>query len=842
MADYTLSARIVANTEQFQKSMNNIQGKLDNVSKKFSSVGKTLSGIGTKISVGLTVPLTLLGKKMVQSATDFEENLNKVDVAFGKSANTVKSWSNTAIKEFGLSKNQALQATSLFGDMATSMGLTGPAAAKMSTSLAGLAGDLASFKNVSIDQAMTALNGVFTGETESLKQLGVVMTETNLEEFAAKTGQVYKEMGQAEKVQLRYNYVMEMTKNAQGDYARTADGTANSLRTFQGTLDNLAIVLGQQILPTFTPIIQKATEMANAFAQAPPEVQSLIVKFGALAAITGPLLVGIGKVFEACGSITKGFGTISLGANKAGESLKAMVRNINQVRGALAGDFVGPLSKNQQAIVNFANIAKSKFAQVKLSASDLKSGITVSFSSLGSSLSSFGSKLSSMASSAGSSLLGLGGSLKSAIGPFLPAIAVIVALTAAIVYLFKTNEEFRNSMLSAWGEIQASFAPVLQSLATMISSVVNAIMPALQQLGSAFASLVTAITPVMSLLIQIHTQILAGIIGAIVKLISSVAPLISMLIAQLSPVLTKILSAITPIINSIASSLIPVIQTVINILTTYVIPVITRITTVVASVINRIIQIITPIITFIAGVIGKIISVIATVIGKVAGIFNTVKTTITNVWSGIKTSIGSVITGIINVIKKVISPVTSTFNKVKTIIVGVFNKIKSAWGGLTGFVSEVFSGISDAVQSLVSSVKGAINTVIGGINGAIGLINKIPGVEIGRIPYLKRGTDDWQGGFAYMNEAGRGELTYLPNGSQVIPHDLSVKYAKESARLNNNTSSFDVYALGEYIVSAVSNQGSQIANGLERGVGNIRMVSDNREVARAISNLGFKRG
>lgn len=791
MADYTLSARIVANTEQFQKSMNNIQGKLDNVSKKFSSVGKTLSGIGTKISVGLTVPLTLLGKKMVQSATDFEENLNKVDVAFGKSANTVKSWSNTAIKEFGLSKNQALEATSLFGDMATSMGLTGPAAAKMSTSLAGLAGDLASFKNVSIDQAMTALNGVFTGETESLKQLGVVMTETNLEEFAAKTGQVYKEMGQAEKVQLRYNYVMEMTKNAQGDYARTADGTANSLRTFQGTLDNLAIVLGQQILPTFTPIIQKATEMANAFAQAPPEVQSLIVKFGAVAAITGPLLVGIGKVFEACGSITKGFGTISLGANKAGERLKAMIRDINQVRGVLAGDFVGPLSKNQQAIVNFANIAKSKFAQVKLSASDLKSGITVSFSSLGSSLSSFGSKFSSMASSAGSSLLGFGGSLKSAIGPFLPAIAVIAALTAAIVYLFKTNEEFRNSMLSAWGEIQASFAPVLQSLATMISSVVSAIMPALQQLGSAFASLVTAITP---------------------------------------------------IINSIASSLIPVIQTVINILTTYVIPVITRIITVVASVINRIIQIITPIITFIAGVIGKIISVIATVIGKVAGIFNTVKTTITNVWSGIKTLIGSVITGIINVIRKVISPVTSTFNKVKTIIVGVFNKIKSAWGGLTGFVSEVFSGISGAVQSLVSSVKGAINTVIGGINGAIGLINKIPGVEIGRIPYLKRGTDDWQGGFAYMNEAGRGELTYLPNGSQVIPHDLSVKYAKESARLNNNTSSFDVYALGEYIVSAVSNQGSQIANGLERGVGNIRMVSDNREVARAISNLGFKRG
>ena len=158
---------------------------------------------------------------------------------------------------------------------------------------------------------MTALNGVFTGETESLKQLGIVMTETNLEEFAAKTGQVYSEMSQAEKVQLRYNYVMAMSKNAIGDYARTSDGTANSIRTFQASVENLAITLGQNLLPIVTPIIQKATEMVNAFAAADPELQQLVLKIAGIAAVAGPALLVIGKMVSVFGSVSGAIGLLS---------------------------------------------------------------------------------------------------------------------------------------------------------------------------------------------------------------------------------------------------------------------------------------------------------------------------------------------------------------------------------------------------------------------------------------------------------------------------------------------------------------------------------------------------
>lgn len=266
------------------------------VQSKLDILSSSMTDVGGKMSLTVTAPLVAMGSQMVSSASDMQENINKVDVAFGKSSEGVKAWAETATESFGLSKNQALEATSLFGDMATSMGLPQEEAANMSTSLAGLAGDLASFKNIGIDQAMTALNGVFTGETESLKTLGVVMTETNLKQFADDAGLVYDEMSQAEKVQLRYAYVMEMTKNAQGDYARTSDGTANSMRTLSASVDNLVAELGQNLLPLITPIIQAITSVITKFGEMDPGMQKVVIGVGLVAAAIGPLLMAVGSM------------------------------------------------------------------------------------------------------------------------------------------------------------------------------------------------------------------------------------------------------------------------------------------------------------------------------------------------------------------------------------------------------------------------------------------------------------------------------------------------------------------------------------------------------------------
>ena len=287
----------------------------DTIGTRFQKVGNTMQAVGGKFKGASLVASGALAYSASQ-ASDFEENINKVDVAFGKNSAEVKKWSNTATKQFGLSKNAALEMTAQFGDMGTSMGLSQAEASKMSMSMAGLAGDLASFKNISVDQAMTALNGVFTGETESLKTLGIVMTETNLEKFASDCGLVYKEMSEAEKVQLRYNYVMEKTKNAQGDYARTSDGTANSIRTFKASVENLAVTFGQYVLPVITPFIQKGTELLQMFNKLPTGVKKTIVAITGIIAVLSPALIIGGKVVSGIGTLIESMGKIDVDVGK----------------------------------------------------------------------------------------------------------------------------------------------------------------------------------------------------------------------------------------------------------------------------------------------------------------------------------------------------------------------------------------------------------------------------------------------------------------------------------------------------------------------------------------------
>ena len=290
-----------------------LQAKLNNIGDTCKEVGEKMSNIGSKMTSMFTLPIVAGFTAAAKSASDYEENVNKIEVAFGDSADEVKKWADTAKQQFGLSKVQATSAASAFGALAKGIGLGSGAAADMATELSGLSADLGSYFNMSVDDSARALEGIFTGEAEALKKFGVVMSQTNLEKFAADNGKVYKEMSEAEKVQLRYNYVLSQTKDAQGDYARTSSGTANSIKTFTATLQDLATTIGQKLLPIITPMIQKITEWVDKFSNLSPSTQELIVKLGLLIAAAGPLLGFVGKITSGVGSIMKaGSGLVGL--------------------------------------------------------------------------------------------------------------------------------------------------------------------------------------------------------------------------------------------------------------------------------------------------------------------------------------------------------------------------------------------------------------------------------------------------------------------------------------------------------------------------------------------------
>lgn len=207
--------------------------------------------------------LGLLSKQAINMASDLEEVQNVVDVSFGSMADQVEAFANTAVRSYGMSALTAKRMASTFMAMSNGMDIAQEAGKNMSLQLTALAGDMASFYNVGQDIAQTALNSIFTGETESLKKFGIVLTETNLEAFALSQGikKSYQAMSQAEKVALRYNYVLNATKNAQGDFARTSGSWANQIRLLKEQWMQFLGILGSGLIKILTPMVKALNQM-----------------------------------------------------------------------------------------------------------------------------------------------------------------------------------------------------------------------------------------------------------------------------------------------------------------------------------------------------------------------------------------------------------------------------------------------------------------------------------------------------------------------------------------------------------------------------------------------------
>lgn len=232
------------------------------MSKSFDKLGKSVNNSfkGLFKTAGLAIglaSLVKLGKTAIKTASDLEEIQNVVDVVFGQSANEINTWAKTTLRSFGLVESEAKDIASTFKAMSNGMGITDDAGKAMSIRLTELSADLASFRNSTTEITSRALSGVFTGETEALKRFGIVMTDTNLKAFALAQGikKDYSAMSQAEKVALRYQFVMQATADAQGDFARSSNSWANQMRVLRGQWVNFLGVLGTGIKQILSPLL-----------------------------------------------------------------------------------------------------------------------------------------------------------------------------------------------------------------------------------------------------------------------------------------------------------------------------------------------------------------------------------------------------------------------------------------------------------------------------------------------------------------------------------------------------------------------------------------------------------
>ena len=252
---------LVVNKNQFESQMAGITG----MAKKAGAALAAAFGVKKLVD---------FGKQCLELGSDLTEVQNVVDVTFPKMTAQVDEFARSAAQSFGLSETMAKQYTGTFGAMAKAFGFTEKQAYDMSSTLTGLAGDVASFYNISQDEAYTKLKSVFTGETESLKDLGVVMTQTALDSYAMANGfgKTTSAMSEAEKIALRYQFVQDKLSAAQGDFARTSGSWANQCRILSLQMQSLMATIGQGLINLFTPIIRvintvigKLATLANAF-------------------------------------------------------------------------------------------------------------------------------------------------------------------------------------------------------------------------------------------------------------------------------------------------------------------------------------------------------------------------------------------------------------------------------------------------------------------------------------------------------------------------------------------------------------------------------------------------
>lgn len=340
------------NTDDFENGMDDAEDSLTDFEKSCNDAKHQIEQIFGAVSFGkVAKEIGDMAMKCAETSSELTEVQNVVDVAFGSMSHSVDEWAQSSITSMGISEYAAKNTASNYMSMGNSMGLASAQAAQMSLDVTRLSADMASFYNTTQQAAGSALKGIWTGETEALKTYGITMTETNLQAFAMSEGikTSYNEMSQAEKVMLRYQYVMQAASLAQGDFANTSGEYAGQQRILSENINVLQANMGQLVIAGISPVLSglngliqfiNGSQTAFSLFQA-----SIIGVVGALAIVNfQTFLNGIQKLIAMCHLANSSFGLWA-----------AAITSVVFAMSTLGGSW-GYMSGSQQAITAIAGV------------------------------------------------------------------------------------------------------------------------------------------------------------------------------------------------------------------------------------------------------------------------------------------------------------------------------------------------------------------------------------------------------------------------------------------------------------------------------------------------------
>lgn len=299
--------------QQTRKTTNVVQQQTEKIKSALGKIGKVVA-----VAFSVTALLSF-GKSCIELGSDLEEVQNVVDVTFGSMSESINHFARDALEQFGLSETSAKKYTSTLGAMLKSMGFTASAAADMSMELTGLAADMTSFYNLDTDVAFEKIRSGISGETEPLRQLGINLSVANLEAYALSQGMTtaYSAMSQQEQALLRYNYLLSVTADAQGDFARTSDGWANQVRVLTERFNALKAAIGKGLIAVLTPVVRALNNLLAKILTVTDAFSNMIAKITGKSTRTTTAVKDIGGAADGAAD---SMGTAGAAADKAGKA------------------------------------------------------------------------------------------------------------------------------------------------------------------------------------------------------------------------------------------------------------------------------------------------------------------------------------------------------------------------------------------------------------------------------------------------------------------------------------------------------------------------------------------
>lgn len=288
----TLFVRFKADTSDVEGKVKTLEA---NTKKSGDNIAKTLAAAFSAAAIGAGI------KKSIDAASDLNETVSKTNVIFGDASKAIQKQGDTAATSMGLSKTAYLDAASGLKGLLDNLGLTSDASTQWSQKLVQLGSDLGSFFNKDPAEAITAIQAALRGESEPIRAFNVNISDASLKVEALKEG-LYSGVGALDahaRAQAALALIMQQTTAAQGDFARTSDGAANSQRIAGAEATNAAASFGQVLLPVYTKVVQVVGDLAHVFGDLPAPVQTALIAMVGLVAIAGPL----GKTVEVISSI-----------------------------------------------------------------------------------------------------------------------------------------------------------------------------------------------------------------------------------------------------------------------------------------------------------------------------------------------------------------------------------------------------------------------------------------------------------------------------------------------------------------------------------------------------------